>query len=224
MYHSFLYLSAGVRNERQIKTFYANSLPILLCCMSFQQGRAALLIDNGYLSAILRDEFGEPRIDYLKLSDVICEGYYRLRTYVYDCLPYKSDPPTIEQQKLYAGKVKFFNALKKLPSFEIRFGKQRPRGIDFIEKGVDVLLAVDLVRLSLKSQIQKAFLLAGDADYVPAVKAAKDEGVSVTLYHSISVQDVGGRKLLKYSNELWDACDERESIDNDLVNRCKFGS
>jgi uncharacterized LabA/DUF88 family protein len=186
-------------------------------------GRGLVLIDNGYLSAILRDEFGSARVDYLKLSEAICKGYYRLRTYVYDCLPYQGNPPTEEQKTLYAGKVKFFNALSKLPSFEPRFGKQRPRKGGYIQKGVDVLLAVDLVRLSSKGQIQKAFLVAGDGDYVPAVKAAKDDGVSVKLYHSGVFQTtLDGHTIPKYSNELWQICDEREIISDSLIKQCTF--
>jgi uncharacterized LabA/DUF88 family protein len=189
-----------------------------------QLGRAVVLIDNGYLSAILRDEFEEERVDYLKFSEIVCSGYHRLRTYVYDCLPYQANPPTAEQQTLYAGKIKFFNALSKLPSFEPRFGKQRPRGSGFIQKGVDVLLTVDLVRLSSKSQIQKAFLVAGDGDYVPAVKTAKDEGVSVKLYHSGAFQTIDGHTMPKYSNELWQICDEREIISSALIEKCKFST
>lgn len=190
--------------------------------MSQSLGRAVVLIDNGYLSAILRDEFAEVRISYLKLSEIVCQGYHRLRTYVYDCLPYQANPPTPEQRTLYAGKIKFFNALSKLPSFEIRFGKQRPRGSSFIQKGVDVLLSVDLVRLGSKSQIQKAFLIAGDGDYVPAVKTAKDEGVSIKLYHSGAFQTIDGHTMPKYSNELWQMCDERETINSTLIDQCEF--
>jgi uncharacterized LabA/DUF88 family protein len=138
-------------------------------------------------------------------------------------MPYQSNPPTEEQKTLFAGKQKFFNALLKLPSFEPRFGKQRPRGATYIQKGVDVLLTVDLVRLSSKAQIQKAFLIAGDGDYVPAVKAAKDEGVSITLYHSGAFQDTpDGHKMPKYSNELWGACDDRKVIDQTLIDQCRF--
>jgi len=190
--------------------------------MSQSLGRAVVLVDNGYLSAILRDEFEMARVDYLKLSEIVCLGYHRLRTYVYDCLPYQSNPPTHEQQELYAGKIRFFNALSKLPSFEVRFGKQRPRPGGFIQKGVDVLLSVDMVRLSSKSQIQKAFLIAGDGDYVPAVKAAKDEGVSIKLYHSGAFQTTDGHTMPKYSNELWQICDERETIGNALIDQCKL--
>ena len=179
-----------------------------------------MLIDNGYFSAILRDEFQEQRVDYLTFSQSICQGYLRLRTYVYDALPYQANPPTPEQSRLYASKTKFFETIKRLPSFEVRFGRQRPRPGGYIQKGVDVLLAIDLVRLSSKGQIQKAFLVAGDADFAPVVRAAKDEGVIVKLYHSEGLQEANGRMLKKYSDELWRECDEREPMTKSLIDGC----
>lgn len=186
-------------------------------------GRAVILIDNGYLSAILRDEFSSIRIDYLKLSNSICTNYQRLRTYVYDCMPYQNDPPTEQQKNLFSGKQKFFDMLQKYPSFELRFGRQRPRGNGFVQKGVDVRLSVDMVRLSAKAQVHKIFLIAGDGDFVPAVQTAKDEGASVKLFHSGSfVRLPNGRKQPKFSNELWQICDEREVINRHLINQLKF--
>lgn len=191
--------------------------------MSVSSERAVVFLDNGYLSAILRDEFNKARIDYLLLSETICKGYRRLRTYVYDCLPYQGNPPSIVQKTLYSGKQKFFNALRKLPSFEVRFGKQRPRSGGFVQKGVDVLLSIDMVRLGAKGQIQKAFLIAGDGDFAPVVRATKDEGVSVKLYHSGNFTTTSdGRSQPKYSNELWNECDEREIITKDLIDCCRF--
>lgn len=184
--------------------------------------RAIVLIDNGYLSALLRDEFNLARINYLFLSEEISKGYYRLRTYVYDALPYQGNPPTEYQSQLLASKQKFFHALSILPSFKIRYGKQRPRGNIYVQKGVDALLAIDLIGLSSKQQIQKAFLIAGDADYAPVVDAAKDEGVSVTLYHSGALQTTSeGLQVKKYSDELWQACDQREPITKDLIDKVR---
>jgi uncharacterized LabA/DUF88 family protein len=185
-------------------------------------GRAVVLIDNGYIAAILRDEFASTRLDYLKLSNCVCDGYQRLRTYVYDCMPYQNNPPTEIQKSLYSSKQKFFDALRKLPAFELRFGKQRPRGGGFVQKGVDVWLSVDLVRLSAKGQVQKIFLIAGDGDYVPAVQTAKDDGVMVKLYHSGKFQMIGGHQMPKFSNELWQICDEREVINQAFIDKCKF--
>lgn len=193
--------------------------------MAFSAYKAIILIDNGYLSAILRDEFNSTRIDYLALSEEISRGFLRLRTYVYDALPYQANPPTPYQSQLLASKQRFFYSIGQLPSFDVRFGKQRPRGTVYVQKGVDILLAIDMIRLSSKQQIHKAFLIAGDADYVPVVKASKDEGVSVTLYHSGAIQTTAdGRQHKKYSDELWQACDERKEITQALVDKVKISS
>lgn len=186
-------------------------------------GRAVILIDNGYLSAILRDEFSSTRLDYLKLSNSICSNYQRLRTYIYDCMPYQNDPPTQQQKNLFAGKQRFFDSLTKLASFEVRFGRQRPRGHNFVQKGVDVWLSVDMVRLSAKGQVHKIFLIAGDGDFVPAVQTAKNEGVSVKLFHSGSFTTLpNGKRQPKFSNELWQTCDERQVINQQLIDQWKF--
>lgn len=186
--------------------------------------RALVLIDNGYLGAILRDEFSEQRINYQKLSDGVCHGYERLRTYVYDCPPYQSNPSTFAERQMLASKQAFFESLNRLPATEVRQGKLRPRGNGvFVQKGVDILLAIDLVLLAAKRRINRAFLFAGDADFVPAVKVAKSEGVSVTLYHSSGLQQSpDGRYHKKYSDELWLACDHRIPITSGLISAWKF--
>ncbi len=176
--------------------------------------RAVVLLDGGYLAKLLKDEFGEPRIDHLKLSENLSAGYERLRTYYYDCLPYQSDPPTPEERKMISDKTRFIRRLESLPRFDVRLGKLRLREGFFVQKGIDVLLAIDLVGLASKRQIQKAILLAGDADYVPAVEVAKDDGVIVHLYHS---QVIG-----KYSNELHQVCDERTPVTKQLIDSCRI--
>jgi len=89
--------------------------------------QAVILLDGGYLAAILRDEFGEPRIDHLKLSEKLSEGCTRFRTY-YHCLPYQSDPATENERRRYSGKTKFFTMLESLPRVDVRLGKLRKRG------------------------------------------------------------------------------------------------
>jgi uncharacterized LabA/DUF88 family protein len=45
------------------------------------------------------------------------------------------------------------------------------------------LFGVDLVQLAAKGQIEDAVLIAGDSDRMPAIVAAKAEGVAVHLRH-----------------------------------------
>jgi len=50
--------------------------------------RVAVFIDNGYLSKVPEGT----KIDFLKFCDTVCGDKERLRTYFYDCKPYKSEP------------------------------------------------------------------------------------------------------------------------------------
>ena len=96
---------------------------------------AVVLLDGGYIGAILRNEFALAKIDYLRLSDEISEGYHRFRTYYYDCLPYQGDPATEQERQMVSGKQKFFTMLESLPRFDVRLGKLRKRGTEFVQKG-----------------------------------------------------------------------------------------
>jgi len=76
-----------------------------------------------------------------------------------------------------------------------------------VQKRVDILLAVELVRLSWSKGIGTAILVTGDSDFVPAVEAAKDAGVLIQLWYSRSA----------IHNELLDAVDEYFPITQELI-------
>ncbi|MCS6769693.1 MAG: NYN domain-containing protein [Candidatus Caldarchaeum sp.] len=189
--------------------------------------KAAVFIDGGYLEKLLKHYFAEkridpaanrevmvePRIDFLRLSELLCKGYERFRTYYYNCMPYQSNPPTREESERYSNKRRFIQYLQRLPRFQVRLGRLRKTASgEFEQKGVDVQLAIDLVELAAVRTIRKAVLIGGDADYVPPVKKARDFHVIVELYyHSRHVSD-----------ELFDACDERTEITEELVDSVRI--
>jgi len=176
-------------------------------------GRYAVFIDGGYLRAMLAS-FGEPRISYRKLSDHFAQGDERLRTYYYDCPPFQSSAPTTDEKERKRRFDRFLDYLQRnVPRFQARLGRlqriQDSTGAwKFVQKKVDVLLTVDLVRLSCEKQIQRAVLIAGDADFVPAIQVARDAGTIVQLYH--------GRAPMPH-DELLRVSDDRVAIDEDLI-------
>ncbi|MCS6784763.1 MAG: NYN domain-containing protein [Candidatus Caldarchaeum sp.] len=184
--------------------------------------KAAVFIDGGYFEKLLKHYFAdrrkdletyreivvEPRIDFLRLSEQLCRGYERFRTYYYNCMPYQSNPPTPEESERYGNKRRFIHYLQRLPRFQVRLGRLRKTATgDFEQKGVDVQLAIDLVELAAVRAISKAVLIGGDADYVPPVKKARDFHVIVELYYHPR----------HVSSELLDACDERTEITKELI-------
>jgi uncharacterized LabA/DUF88 family protein len=176
--------------------------------------KAAVFIDGGFFGKVLVD-MKLPQIDYAKFSDNLCGGNQRLRSYYYDCLPFRSEPPTPDEQLRYTQKQKFINRLLLSPRFEVRLGRLAKRYGGFQQKGVDVLFSVDVVRMSWAKQIERAILITGDSDFIPAVNAAKETGVIVELYYYISPNIGVGPST---HQELIAAVDERNPIDQNLIN------
>lgn len=179
-------------------------------------GSIAIYIDGGYIEKVRIEEFDRIPTDFQLLSQAIAKivspDSELLRTYYYHCLPYKSDPPTTEESDRFGKRQNFYNALEKLPRFEVRLGRLDKRGPeDFVQKMVDTLLSIDLVYLSSKGKITHAAIVAGDGDFVPAIRVAKNEGVVVWLFHGDSKH-----------YELWQIADERIRIDHSLMKSTKF--
>lgn len=177
------------------------------------QERGAIFIDRGYLSKILKSNFNNRIIDYLKLCNKICLDLKieRLRTYAYTCMPLvrKGNSEDISRESRVQ---KFITKLKRLPRFEVKLGKLQIIGNQFKQKMIDVLMSLDIATMSYENQIQYAVLIAGDSDFIPAIKKAKDYGVIVHLYyHPSSVH-----------NEILDEVDERHEINEELINDCRI--
>jgi len=182
-----------------------------------QQEYAAVFIDGGYLDKILEYNFKKIKINYETFSNILSGKYERFRTYYYYCMPYRDSPPTDEQTTRYSNHQRFISALSRSTRFELRQGKLQKfydssGQVDFRQKRVDGMLAVDMARLAWKGKIHHAILVAGDSDYTPAVQDVKDADVLVTLvYHPSS-----------YHDELYSICDERREISKELIEKSKF--
>jgi len=177
--------------------------------------RAAVFIDGGYLDTVLIT-FGKLRIDYHSFAEELCRGCERFRTYYYHAMPYQSPDPTEEESKKYANMHRFTTILRRLPRFEVRLGKVVKYGDEEPhQKQVDTLLAIDLIKLSAKNHIQKAILIAGDGDHLPAIKAAKEDGVICELYY-LERNSYGEYTV---SSELYDACDDRFPLEKEFLSQ-----
>ena len=173
--------------------------------------KAAVFIDAGYFSKVL-DALSRPRIDFSKFSDVLCTraNAERLRTYYYDCMPYQSSEATESERKRFAAKDKFIARLNLLPRFAVRLGKLSYAEGIFKQKRVDNFLTADLVKLSWRGIIQKAILITGDSDFVPAIREAKEAGVITQIYYLKS-------KNTSVHDELLSVADEYFEITKDII-------
>ena len=53
--------------------------------------------------------------------------------------------------------------------------------LNFRQKGVDMRLGIDIASITLKKQVNQIVLVSGDADFVPAAKLARREGIDFIL-------------------------------------------
>jgi uncharacterized LabA/DUF88 family protein len=190
--------------------------------------RLAIFIDGGYLDALGEKEFGL-WVDLGRLAQEIVrqvasktpEPVDLFRVFYYHCPPYQGNPPTAEESKRYAAKRGFFDAVRRLPRFEVREGRLAIRGTNsagkpvFEQKRVDLMLGLDFALLSGRRQITHVALLAGDSDFIPAFEVAKSEGVSTWLFHGPRVSRVNRQST--YHSDLWLAADERIEINLDFM-------
>lgn len=192
--------------------------------------RLAVFIDGGYLDALAEKEFGI-WLDMQKLVQEIVQAVASrtpepldlFRVFYYHCSPYQSNPPTDAERQRYSARRRFFDALRRLPRFDVREGRLEYRGNGnggeplFEQKRVDLMLGLDFALLSGKRQISHVALLAGDSDFIPAFEVAKSEGVSAWLFHGPPVSRINQRPT--YHRDLWQAADERVEMDLPLMKR-----
>ena len=186
---------------------------MILTSMSSKPPLAKLMgfIDGGYLRSEIEKKFGEDGINFQRLKQRMieyfnanCDGKYDgdlVRVYYYDAI---TDPkhPQYQQQSDY------FSRIKAINGYQVRLGKLVPTGKDgtgFLkQKGVDVLLATDMITKAYHEQYEFAILLAGDNDFLEVVNAVKDSGKRVFgMYFCEHIAD-----------DLYDAFDARIEIGN----------
>ena len=173
--------------------------------------RIANFIDAGHFTHTTA-RYGRMAADFRLLAERMAGECDLLRTYYWDCLPYLSADSDDQARSRFESARSFLCALSRLPRFVVREGQLERRGFEhdgtpiYGQKRVDVGLAVDLVVLATKHLITDAAILAGDSDFVPAIEAAKSEGVAVHLFHGPHAH----RDLIR-------ACDERTYVGQEFL-------
>ncbi len=98
-----------------------------------------------------------------------------------------------KSERLFNSQQSLFLNLRK-QSFEIKLGYLLMSNGKYHEKGVDVQIAVDLVRGAIKNEYDTCYLISSDTDLLPAIKTARDEGKTI-IY--VAFEDYISRALLK---------------------------
>ena len=168
--------------------------------------RVAIFIDGSNLYHSLEENCNRYDLDFAAFSKKLCAGRHLFRTYYYNLL---RDPNRNPQA--YHDQQKFLTALYSTPYLDVRLGSSKMRGDVAVEKGVDIMLATDLLRSAWDNLYDVAILVSGDGDFSYAVKAVKDMGkhVEVAAFQanlSMELAHVADDRELftpDYFDELW---------------------
>lgn len=194
--------------------------------------KAIVLIDGGYFDNInyyLKDNRGKA-IDIKKLSLKLCkeisEDLVHVRTKFYHSNPHKSKNPTPEEEEKYRKAQKFFHSINIKPNhefFPVGRVKQIPvhcphckKGFSLPkQKGVDVGLALDLIRMAKEKVADIFILVCGDEDLTDAVKMAKEFLCQVHVFYCYDpTANIYG------STKLNEVADDRRNMDLDFLEEC----
>jgi uncharacterized LabA/DUF88 family protein len=85
-----------------------------------------------------------------------------------------------------------------------RFEREMPLHPVVAQKGVDALLAIDLVTLSAERAFDAAVLISGDADHLPALERVKESGRRVVLAYPHGAEASVAAELTTLADEVFE--------------------
>jgi uncharacterized LabA/DUF88 family protein len=170
------------------------------------QDRVAIFIDGSNLYHALRDNCKRYDLNFAEFARKLCGERRLFRIYYYNILQDQAQRPDG-----YREQQEFLDALRKTPYLEVRLGRTKLQQGVPVEKGVDIMLATDLLHYGWKGLYETAILVSGDADFAYALQTVKDMGkhVEVAYFESNISKDLLGvadyQHLLKrdFFKDLW---------------------
>ncbi|MBU3979009.1 NYN domain-containing protein [Patescibacteria group bacterium] len=129
--------------------------------------------------------------DYSGLAKLITkEKHIDITYYVGEIRQY---PNNKKSKILYSNQQKLFTNLRK-QNITIKLGYLLMSSGVFHEKGVDVQIAVDIVRGAIKNEYDIFYLISSDTDLIPAIQTAKEEEKKVVY---VGFENSISRALIK---------------------------
>lgn len=194
--------SRQINTENIKDNMKAKSQPII----EADSSRISIFIDGSNLYHSLEENCHRFDLDFSAFADKLCRGRTLYRIYYYNMLR-----DSERNANAYQEQQKFLSALYATPYLEVRLGSAKMRGDVTVEKGIDIMIATDLLRLAWEDRYDVGILVSGDGDFAYAVQAVKDLGkhVEVAAFQSNLSWELGNvadnRELftMEYFKTLW---------------------
>ena len=166
------------------------NIPDKILPQELQRKRLIVFIDGNHLYHRMEDYYGTYDINIRQLCETLCTINRSLVEIRYYYTPFKQslDPNKYRLQQMYVEKFKNTADMKVITGKYIRkpviFHKSTMDKIinivtkdelqTYVEKGIDVNIAVDMIHLANEGHYDVAILLSGDSDFVPAITQVRN--------------------------------------------------
>ena len=144
--------------------------------MNTRKDRVAIFIDGSNLYHALHNNFRRHDLNFTAFANKLSGSRHLFRTYYYNVL---QDP--VQRPDGHREQQEFLDILQKTPYLEVRLGGTKwTQGIP-VEKGIDIMLATDLLLFAWQDFYDVAVLVSGDSDFAYALQAVKNMGKYVEI-------------------------------------------
>lgn len=183
----------------------------MITCMD----RVCIFIDGSNFYHALKEAGLPINVDFGKLAIELTGQRKHIHTYYYNAPlvnPRRGDPDFAERERQCRAQQRFLYSLRFVPNLTFRPGRlQRSPDGRYVEKGVDIMLAVDMLTLAFKDRYDVAILTTSDGDFVHAIETIKFE-----TGKTVELRQVSGSK----AEALIRAASEYHPIERDVIERC----
>ena len=149
--------------------------------------RVAIFIDGSNLYHSLKNNFKRFDLNFAEFARKLSGQRKLVRTYYYNVL---QDPS--QKVEGHREQSDFLDTLRKTPYLELRLGTTKlSQGVQ-VEKGIDVMIATDLLYFASNNTYDIAILVSGDSDFSYTLQVVKNMGkhVEVAYFESAVSKDL----------------------------------
>jgi len=162
------------------------------------KNRVAIFIDGSNLYHALKSNFKRNDLNFTQFTNMLCGSRDLFRIYYYNVLQ-----DQIQRPEGYREQHEFLDILRKTPYLEVRLGGMKTAQGVSVEKGIDVMLATDLLYFAWHDLYDVAIVVSGDADFAYALQAVKNMGKHIEVAYFES----------GVSKDLLEVADNRHMLD-----------